>query len=204
MAWHIIIKGVLTGLLLSWYLGPAFFTVMETMMRRGGRAALLLNSGIWLSDITCIIVAYFGASKLSDFLSTNLIVKLVAGAAFIFFGLGYFLRKPHETVKPLDGIGVLILLVKGFAINTLNPGVIIFWFGAMVIAVTSLDLHGIQIIYYFAATMATLCTFDLLKMLFSHRLRRVINDRLMSVIFRITGVILISLGLFVIGRALWH
>ena len=66
MILHIIIKGVLTGLLLSAYLGPSFFTVMETVMRRGARAAVLLNSGVWLSDISCIIVAYYGASELMD------------------------------------------------------------------------------------------------------------------------------------------
>ncbi|TSA33973.1 MAG: hypothetical protein D4R64_12885 [Porphyromonadaceae bacterium] len=200
----IIIKGVLTGLLLSSYLGPTFFTVMETLMRRGGKAAILLNSGVWLSDISCIIVAYFGAAELMEPIRDNIIFKLVAGGAFLFFGLTYFLRKPDETVKPLGGAGVLILLVKGFLINTLNPGVLVFWFGAMIVAVTGLDLHGMQILYYFASTILTLITFDLLKIMFSHRLRNVITEKVMTRLFRITGVILMALGIFVIIRAFWH
>ncbi len=200
----IIIKGVLTGLLLSVYLGPTFFTVMETLMRRGARAAVLLNSGVWLSDISCIIVAYYGASELMQPIKNNIIFKLVAGGAFLFFGLTYFLRKPDETVKPLGGVGVLILLVKGFLINTLNPGVLVFWFGAMIVAVTTLDLHGVQIVYYFACTIFTLVTFDLLKILFSHKLRTVVTENVMSRMFRITGVILMTLGIFVIIRAFWH
>lgn len=204
MIFPILVKGILTGLLLSAYLGPTFFTVMETLMRRGAKAAILLNSGVWLSDIGCIIVAYYGASELMQPISNNVIFKLVAGGAFLFFGLSYFLRKPSETVKPLGGVGILILLAKGFALNTLNPGVLVFWFGAMIVAVTSLDLHGIQILYYFASTILTLITFDLLKILFSHKLSKVITDGLMTKLFRITGVVLMGLGLFVIIRAFWY
>ena len=204
MIWPILLKGLLTGLLLSWYLGPTFFTVMETLMRRGAKAAILLNAGVWLSDISCIVVAYYGASELMQPLSNNILFKLIAGAAFLFFGLSYLLRKPTETVKPLGGVGILILLVKGFAINTINPGVLVFWFGAMVVAVTSLDLHGIHIVYYFAMTIATVIFFDLLKIAFSHRLRRVVTENVMTKIFRITGIILMSLGIFVIIRAFWH
>jgi threonine/homoserine/homoserine lactone efflux protein len=193
MVLPIIIKGVITGLLLSWYLGPTFFTVMETLMRRGAKAAILLNSGVWLSDISCIIVAYYGASELMQPISNNIIFKLVAGGAFLFFGLTYFLRKPSETVKPLGGVGILILLVKGFVINILNPGVLVFWFGAMIVAVSSLDLHGIQILYYFATTILTVIFFDLLKIMFSHRIRRIVTDQVMTKLFRVTGVILMAL-----------
>lgn len=200
----ILVKGVLTGLLLSVYLGPTFFTVMETLMRRGAKAAILLNTGVWFSDISCIVVAYYGASQLMQPIKNNIIFKLVAGGAFLFFGLTYFLRQPEETVKPLGGVGVLILLLKGFLINTFNPGVLVFWFGAMIVAVTTLDLEGIQIVYYFACTIFTLITFDLLKILFSHKLRKVVTAKLMTRLFRITGVILMSLGIFVIIRAFWQ
>jgi threonine/homoserine/homoserine lactone efflux protein len=128
----------------------------------------------------------------------------VAGAAFLFFGLTYFLRKPDETIKPLGGVGVVILLVKGFLINTFNPGVLVFWFGAMIVAVSTLNLEGVQIIYYFACTIFTLVAFDLLKILFSHKLRTLVTESLMTRIFRITGVILMGLGIFVVIRAFWH
>jgi threonine/homoserine/homoserine lactone efflux protein len=204
MSLVIVIKGILTGLLLSAYLGPTFFTVMETLIRRGGKAAILLNAGVWLSDISCILLAYYGASELMQPIKTNILFKLIAGAAFLFFGLTYFLRKPDETIKPLGGVGIMILLVKGFLLNTLNPGVLIFWFGAMIVAVSSLDLHGLQIIYYFACTILTLVTFDLLKILFSHKLRKVVTEKVMVRLFRITGVILMSLGIFVVIQAFWR
>ncbi len=204
MTFPIILKGVLTGLLLSIYVGATFFTVMETVMRRGALAAMVLNAGVWLSDIGCIFLAYFGAAELMQPISNNILIKMVAGGAFLFFGLTYFLRKPSETVKPLAGKGVIVLLVKGFAINTLNPGVLIFWFATMTFVVTILKLVGVQILYYFTTTIITVVVLDLLKILFSAKLRKVITDHLMTRLFRITGVILIAFGIFVIIKAFWY
>jgi threonine/homoserine/homoserine lactone efflux protein len=204
MTFPIILKGILTGLLLSVYVGATFFTVMETVMRRGPVAALLLNCGVWISDIGCIFLAYFGAAELMQPISNNLIFKLVAAGAFMFFGLTYFLRRPAETVKPLAGKGVIILLAKGFAINTLNPAVLIFWFATMTFVVTILKLVGVQILYYFAATILTMVFIDLLKILFSAKLRRLITPNLMSKMFRITGVILMAFGIFMIIKAFWY
>ena len=101
-------------------------------------------------------------------------------------------------------MGAVILFAKGFAINTLNPGVLVFWFGAMVVAVTNLDLHGTGLLYYFACTVLTMIITDLLKIIFSHRLRKVVTEKLMTRLFRVTGVILISCGLFVVISAFWH
>ncbi len=74
----------------------------------------------------------------------------------------------------------------------------------MIVAVSTLELHGIQIIYYFATTILTLMTFDLLKIMFSRRLRKIITEKLMTKLFRVTGLILMALGIFVVIRAFWH
>ncbi len=204
MPFQIILQGILTGLILSAYVGATFFTVMETSLRRGPLAAMLLNIGVWVSDMGCILLAYYGATELMQPLSNNLIIRAVAGVAFLIFGLGYFLRKPSETVKPLAGKGVLILLGKGFAINTLNPSVLLFWFGAMVVAVSNFKFSGLQITYYFSSTLLTVIVIDMLKILFSFKIRRFINDKRMTILFRVTGVILIIFGLFVVINAVHH
>lgn len=69
---------------------------------------------------------------------------------------------------------------------------------------TGLDLHGVQILYYFASTIFTMISFDLLKIMFSHKLRKVVTENVLTKLFRITGVILMALGIFVIIRAFWH
>ena len=203
---NIIIQGILTGLVLSVYVGATFFTIVETSIRRGPAAAMILNTGVWFSDITFIFLAYYGAAELMRPFTDNTAIKILAGIAFLIFGISYFARKPKETVKPLtkNTTGIAILFFKGFAINTLNPGVFIFWFGTMVMAVGSFEFSGRQVFTYFASVISTVVVIDLIKVLSSTQLRRIINDTLMSRIFRITGVILIIFGLFLIIKAIGH
>ncbi|MCD6332433.1 MAG: LysE family transporter [Bacteroidales bacterium] len=200
MPLQVILQGMGTGLVLSIYVGATFFAVVETSLRRGPIAAVLLNTGVWVSDLLCILAAYYGANELMQPISHNIVVKIIAGVALLAFGISYFLRKPDETVKPLAGRGVLILLGKGFAINTLNPGVWLFWFGAMVVAVSNFEFTGLQIVYYFSSTLFTMIVFDLVKILFATRLRKMVTEKLMTRLFRVTGVILMIFGLFVIVR----
>lgn len=199
----IVFQGILTGLVLSIYVGATFFTIMETSIRRGPWAAVILNTGVWISDVAFILLAYYGAAELMQPFAENLWVKVIAGMVFLIFGLSYFLRKPNETVKPLanNTRGIAILFFKGFAINSLNPSVFIFWFGTMVMVVSSFELAGAEIVYYFAAVVGTVMIIDTAKVLSATQLRRVINDLLMTRLFRITGVILMIFGLFLIVKA---
>ena len=133
----------------------------------------------------------------------NLWVKIIAGLIFIIFGLSYFFRKPAETSKPLSNNtkGIAVLFLKGFAINSLNPSVFIFWFGTMVMVLSTFKLSGVDIFYYFATVVGTVAIIDTIKVLSASQIRRVVNDLLMTRLFRITGIILISFGLFLVFRA---
>lgn len=199
----IVLQGIITGLLLSIYVGATFFTIIETSIRRGPAAAVILNVGVWISDVLFILLAYYGAAELMKPITENVWIKTLAGIVFLIFGLSYFFRKPKETVKPLsyNTKGVLILFFKGFAINSLNPSVFIFWFGTMMMAVSSFQLKGQEIIYYFAAIVGTVIIVDLAKVLSAVKLRRIINDLLMTRLFRVTGGILMVFGLFLIVKA---
>ena len=199
----IIIPGIITGLVLSVYVGATFFTIIETSIRRGPLAAMILNTGVWFSDIAFIFLAYYGAAELMKPFAENSLIQILAGVIFLVFGIAYFFRKPKETVKPLSNnkTGIAILFLKGFAINTLNPSVLIFWFGTMVMAVSNFKLAGRELFTYFASVVGTIIIIDLIKVLSSTQLRRIINDTMMSRLFRITGVVLMVFGIFLMVKA---
>lgn len=201
---NIIFQGILTGLVLSVYVGATFFTILETSIRRGPLAAMILNAGVWVSDISFIFLAYYGAAEMMRPYAENAAVKIIAGIVFLVFGFSYFVRKPKETAKPLanNKAGIAILFFKGFAINTLNPSVFIFWFGTMIMAVGSFEFIGSEVLTYFAAVVITIVIIDVAKVLSSTQLRRVINDKLMGRLFRLTGIILMIFGIFLILKAL--
>ncbi len=167
---------------------------------------MILNTGVWFSDVAFIFLAYYGAAEIMKPFTENSAIKVLAGIAFLIFGISYFVRKPKETVKPLtnNSTGIAILFLKGFAINTLNPSVFIFWFGTMLMAVGSFELSGRDVFTYFASVVITAVIIDVIKVLSSTQLRRIINDVLMSRIFRFTGIILMIFGVFLILKAIFQ
>ena len=54
----LILKGVVTGFVLSIMIGPVFFVLLETSIKKGVRAALALDLGVLLSDLLYILIAY--------------------------------------------------------------------------------------------------------------------------------------------------
>ena len=52
----LILKGIVTGFVLSIMVGPAFFVLLETSIRKGARAALSFDAGVLLSDFIYILI----------------------------------------------------------------------------------------------------------------------------------------------------
>ena len=50
-------------------IGPVFFILLETSIRRGAKAALAFNTGVILSDILYILIAYIFYAEVSSFAS---------------------------------------------------------------------------------------------------------------------------------------
>ena len=55
----LIAKGVVTGFILSIMIGPVFFVLLETSIRKGIRAAIAFDLGVILNDIVYIGIAFF-------------------------------------------------------------------------------------------------------------------------------------------------
>src|SRR5512145_812391 len=94
----IILKGILTGLLLSSLVGATFFMLIETSMTRGFRAALWFDAGVVFCDALIISVIYFFASWISNTIINNQYFNIAGGIVFMAFGVNYIIgRKRTET-----------------------------------------------------------------------------------------------------------
>ena len=71
-------KGILFGIVISFMLGPAFFILIETSIKKGFKSALFLDLGILLSDAIYLLAAFFVAEKINVWLSANEYVQYVA------------------------------------------------------------------------------------------------------------------------------
>jgi len=194
----LILKGILTGLLLSVFVGATFFMLIETSMTRGFRAALWFDLGVISCDTLIIIAVYFFTSWISRMLVHSTYFNMAGGIAFIGFGINYILSRRREDSSYKATSSILKLMLNGFFINLLNPAVVIFWLGSVAVAITQFRLSGQQALVYFATTMAMVAAVDVVKAYFAYRLSSFMNPRILRGIYIVSGILMIGLGILIL------
>lgn len=197
----IILEGFITGLLLSIFVGATFFVLIETSMTRGFRAALWFDLGVLTCDSLIITVVYFFTAAINRVLVHNFYFNIAGGIAFIGFGANYILsRKKEEHHLTVQNNKAIKLILNGFFINLLNPGVIIFWLGSVAVALTHFKLSGRQTFLYFATIMTVVAIFDVIKAYFAYRLSHIMNPRVLRGIKVMSGIIMIGFGIYILFK----
>jgi len=204
----VIINGIIFGFLLSFLLGPAFFVLIETSIKKGFKSAVFLDIGILLSDAIYLLASLFVAEKINSWLNENSYIKYIAGSIFILLGLisiyrNYSnLKTENNLSNNLSGIETntddivypLQLIIKGLGLNAINPGVLVFWIAACTYATNELNFEGIQLMYYFGTTLITMFSIDLLKIYFSSKLKTTLTNKTISILGISIGCLLIFFG----------
>jgi threonine/homoserine/homoserine lactone efflux protein len=197
----IILEGIITGLLLSIFVGATFFMLIETSMTRGFRAALWFDLGVLSCDSLMITAVYFFTAAINRVLIQNFYFNIVGGIAFIGFGANYILsrRKEEHHLNPTNN-RVIKLILNGFFINLLNPAVIIFWLGSVAVVLTHFKLTGKQAFFYFATIMTVVAILDVTKAYFAYRLSHIMNPRVLRGIKVLSGIIMIAFGIYILFK----
>lgn len=205
----IIQNGIVFGIIISFMLGPAFFILLETSIKKGFKAAIFLDLGILLSDAIYLLAAFFVAEKINIWLTTNSFVKYIAGSVFITLGITFIYKnliqikktnvaardvKEIEAVKTNIIIYPFQLIIKGLGLNAINPGVLIFWIAASTYATKELNLGDLQLISFFGITLLTMFMVDILKIYFSSRLKEKLNNKVLSIIGMLIGCLMVFFG----------
>lgn len=99
----LLIKGIVTGFILAIMIGPVFFVLLETSIRRGVRAAMAFDLGVLLSDVVYILIAYVFYSEVSSIISGDKqeLIKLIGGIMFLIYGIVSFsnVRNKSKSMK---------------------------------------------------------------------------------------------------------
>lgn len=206
---EIIQNGVIFGILISFMLGPAFFILMETSIKKGFKAAIFLDIGILLSDAIYLLAAFFVAEKINLWLTTNSFVKYIAGSIFILLGAVSVYKninniksntstinkvKEIETDTSKKIIYPFQLLIKGLGLSAINPGVLIFWIAASTYATNELRLGDFQLLSFFGITLLTMLIVDVFKIYFSSRLKEKLDNKVLSIIGILIGGLMVFFG----------
>jgi len=196
----IALKGILTGLFLSVFVGATFFMLIETSMTRGFRAAMWFDAGVLVSDATIITSVYFFTSWITATLVQNTYFNIAGGLVFMGFGVNYILSRQRKDPLVAAKSRNARLFMNGFFINMFNPSVVIFWLGAMAFTLSQFNLTGRQTLLYFGSSLGVVAVTDILKAYFAYRLSSFLNARTLRIIYICSGVLMILLGFYIIFK----
>jgi len=203
------IKGALLGFTVAFIIGPVFFTLIQTSIYRGFRAGVQLAFGVVLSDLFLIMLSYVGLLQLLNNGQNYFIVGSVGGVLLIFIGLVTAMRAPSLDKKTANATiivkkpGAATYITKGFIMNVLNPFLLIFWITIMSIHTVKEDVVKSEIIVFFTGTLFTIFLTDVVKCYVAKKLKRFITERILLLINRGVGVLLIAFGLVLIFRVIF-
>jgi len=193
-----VLKGILTGIILSISLGATFFMLVETSITRGFKAALAFDAGVFLSDLLCVVIAYFFAAEIMNKIAQNIYFGLFGGVAFIGFGVNYVIDRQNQTVRKTSSGQRIKLVLSGFFINSVNPSVFVFWLGTLAVALSQFKFTGKEIVLYFASALSVVVLFDILKIYSACWLRTALTPRITRILYVFSGSIMILFGIVVI------
>ena len=189
------------GFLLSFMVGPVFFVLLETSATKGFRAGFALDMGVVVADIFFLVIAYFSSFQLLENLSNQPGLYVFGGVILLVYGLTIFFRsdfkekKPRIVTKGSDYIG---LFVKGFLLNFINIGVLVFWLGVIIIVGPSLDNEPNRIITFFATMLGAYLITDIFKILLAKQLRKKLTRERIFWVKKALGIILVICGVVLI------
>lgn len=196
---QIILNGLQLGIVLTFLVGPVFFTIIQTSIERGFWRGALVAAGVSLSDILYVTICYLGLAQVMANSNLKVYMAYGGGAILIGFGLYHFFIKSRKMItdiqNPLSEINFFRYFVKGFIINGITPMVLFFWIGAVSIATIDFGYSKLgEFVLFFGSVLATVLTTDILKAYLADKLRRIITPRSLMVMNIILGVMLIFFG----------
>ncbi|WP_092982092.1 LysE family translocator [Robiginitalea myxolifaciens] len=201
--WNDIQAAIPLGFFLSFMIGPVFFVLLETSATRGFRAALVLDLGVVLADILFLTIAYFSSQKLLENLSNQPGLYIFGGVILVVYGVTTIFRRedkqdnPQIQTRSADYLG---LFIKGFLLNFINIGVLVFWLGVIIIVGPSLENQPNRIIIFFSAMLGAYLFMDILKILLAKQLRRKLTRRRIHWVKKCLGVLLVICGVVLIVK----
>jgi threonine/homoserine/homoserine lactone efflux protein len=197
-----ILKGFALSLLLVISVGPVVFAIFKQSINNGHAGGFSFVAGVLLSDILWVVLANVFSSVMISLLNHKQVIGFCGSIFLIALGVYYLFFKKVHLKEDEDKIVIRTrdhakIALYGFLINTLNPGVIFFWLttSTTIAAAESGDEHAIRNRIIVFSTCILLNTgVDVLKVLLAGKIRSRINERVIRMINKISGLILIGFG----------
>ena len=193
------------GFFLAFMIGPVFFMLIETSITKGVRAAVAFDVGVIIADVIFIAIAYLSSFQLLENLSNLPGLYIFGGTILSVYGLIIHIKKPNEKeieneINNTTKANYLQLFVKGFLLNFINIGVLVFWLGIVVVTGPSLQNDIYRFVVFFSALMIIYFLTDLIKIILAKQLKKKLTPQIIIKTKKFLGVLLVVCGLVLITK----
>lgn len=203
-----LLKGVLLGCILAISVGPVIFTVIKQSINNGREGGLSFVAGVWFSDIALIILCNAFSEMVSSLMVyrntigySGSIFLLCIGVFYIFFKKVKARTGVEGSIMKFKRTDFAKICTSGFLINTLNPGVMMFWLTtATAFSITHTFYHRVII---FSTCMALNIGADILKVFLAGKIRNRLTVHNISILNKVSGIILVVFA-FALMWGMWY
>ena len=199
------------GIVLAFTIGPVFFTVLETSISKGIKAAIFVDIGVVLSDILFFVIAFFSTNTLLNSIKENTSSWYFLGGVLLVAYAGVSLIKiiqeknnpeNKEGAKLENSPNLFKMVFKGFLLNIINVVVLFYWVGIILYFGPQLEMDESKIYLFFVVIIVTYFTIDLGKIYLAQQLKKKLTDFVIKTIKIVVNSFIVICGLFLIFKGL--
>lgn len=201
-----IIAGLGLGVFLSVSVGPVIFAIIKYSINNGFRAGISFALGVSASDIMFVLLGNLASSFIGYLGNFTTTIGIGGGILLIAMGVyGLLFKKVRITTgderpEMFSTRDYARIWLGGYLMNTLNPGVIIFWLGVCVAyAPTSVSYR----ITMYSVCLLLVLSADILKVFVSDKIRHKLTLTNVEWLNRIAGVCMIIFGLALLYQVIF-
>ncbi len=198
--WHVILNGLIIGILISAPMGPIGMLVIQRTLNRGRWPAFFTGIGAALSDLTYCLLCGLGMSFVTGFISRNeMVLQILGSTVLIAFAIYLINKNPARALqKPTDSAhNFWADFVTGFLFTFANPLILFFiitLFARFNFLLPEFTLFHHITGYVMIFAGALLWWYGVTY--FVNKVRSHFNVRSMWLINRVIGIILLIMALF--------
>lgn len=144
MYFGLLIKGILTGIVVSLPLGPMSILVIQRTANKDFKSGIYSGLGIALTDSFWALIAGFSVSYIISFLRQyQSIIQIIGGIALLYLGIYIFRSQPIASIRKnrRKGTSPIQCFITAMLFALSNPAVVLAYIAVFASTSTMFDVH---------------------------------------------------------------